>query len=363
MYGVAKEKNADVVKANFFEYSTEKKDDTYKSNLFLKKDVGEVIDLRERRHIFYQQPSIWSAIYKRQFLKKNKIRFLPSAGASYQDAGFNFKVFATARRVVFMNESFLHYRQDNPNSSVKSEGKVYAVKDEYDEVEREKGTQKERVGYVGPGHYYLPQWTVKQVEEVSEIMFDGFHKDRFEALCKDLAIFGTGAIDKKKRVTSFSDGTKMKLMLANVFARDTEALILDEPASPLDPLMRERLCEMIQNYIEEGNGERSVFFSTYNVSDMENITDYAIIMEHGKIVEEGFVDELKEKYILVKGDAEDKAKAKEILYTISANHYGFEGICLAENLDKLAGMDVTKEIPSLYQISVAVMKANSLMGR
>ena len=235
--------------------------------------------------------------------------------------------------------------------------------DEYDQVERENGNQKERVGYVGPGHYYLPQWTVKQVEEVSEIMFEGFHKDRFESLCQELAVYGTGAFDKAKKVSSFSDGTKMKLMLANVLARDTEALILDEPASPLDPLMREKLCEMIQEYLEAGNGERSVFFSTHNVSDMENITDYAIIMEHGKIVEEGFVVDLKEKYILVKGDAEDKAKAKEILYTMTANSYGFEGICLAENLDKLAGMNVTKEIPSLYQISVAVMKANSMMGR
>lgn len=235
--------------------------------------------------------------------------------------------------------------------------------DEYDQIEREKGNQKERIGYVGSGHYYLSQWTVKQVEEVSEIMFDNFHKDRFEALCKRLAIFGAGEVDKKKKVSTLSDGTKMKLMLANVLARDTEALILDEPASPLDPLMRERLCEMIQTYIEEGNGERSVFVSTHNVSDMENITDYAIIMEHGKIVEEGFVDDLKEKYILVKGDAEDKAKAKEILYSMTANNYGFEGICLAEDLDKLAGMDVTKEIPSLYQISVAVMKVNSLMER
>lgn len=235
--------------------------------------------------------------------------------------------------------------------------------DEYDQVERENGNQKERIGYVGPGHYYLPQWTVKQVEEVSEIMFEGFYKDRFESLCKELAVYGTGAFDKGKKISNFSDGTKMKLMLANVLARDTEMLILDEPASPLDPLMRERLCEMIQVYIEEGNGERSVFFSTHNVSDMENITDYAIIMEHGKIVEEGFVDDLKEKYILIKGDAEDKAKAKEVLYTMTANNYGFEGICLAENLDKLAGMNVTKEIPSLYQISVAVMKANSMMGR
>lgn len=183
MYGVAKEKNADVVKANFFEYSTKKKDDTYKSNLFLKKDVGEVIDLRERRHIFYQQPSIWSAIYKRQFLKKNKIRFLPSAGASYQDAGFNFKVFATARRVVFMNESFLHYRQDNPNSSVKSEGKVYAVKDEYDEVEKylgERGLMKEfgpTLAIVRMGGYI---WNMRRLTKKSALEFGEIVKKDYE---------------------------------------------------------------------------------------------------------------------------------------------------------------------------------------
>lgn len=234
---------------------------------------------------------------------------------------------------------------------------------EFDNEERETGNHKERIGYTGPGHYYLPQWTVKQVEEISGMMFDGFHKDKFEALCKELAVFGSGTFDRSKKISSFSDGTKMKVMLANVLARDTDMLILDEPASPLDPLMRDKLCEMIQGYLENGNGERSVFFSTHNVSDMENVTDYAIILEHGQIVEAGLVEDLREKYILVKGDAEDKERAKGILYTMTANNYGFEGICLAKDLDKLAGMNVTKEIPSLYQISVAVMKVNSLMGR
>jgi ABC-2 type transport system ATP-binding protein len=233
--------------------------------------------------------------------------------------------------------------------------------DEYDEVERENGNQKERVGYVGPGHYFLPHWTVRDIENINKILFSNFSEDVFEKLCEELGICDARIWGKEKTVAKFSDGTKMKLMLANVFARKTDALLLDEPASPLDPLMRDRLCEMIQTYIEEGNGERSVFFSTHNISDMENITDYAIIMAHGKIVEEGFVDDLKEKYILVKGDAEDKEKAKDILYSMTANSYGFEGICLAENLDKLAGMNVTKEIPSLYQISVAVMKVNSRM--
>ncbi len=233
----------------------------------------------------------------------------------------------------------------------------------FDNQERDTENHKERIGYTGPGHFYLPNWNMKQVEEVSDLIFNNFHKDRFEELCQDMAVFGEGKFDASKKISTFSDGTKMKVMLANILARDTELLILDEPASPLDPLMRDKLCEMLQEYIEEGNGERSVFFSTHNVSDMEHVTDYAIIMEHGKIVEEGLVEELKEKYILVKGDAEDSAKAKEVLYTITTNNYGFEGICLAENLDKLAGLNVTRETPSLYQISVAVMKANSLMKR
>lgn len=135
MYKLAKENDAEVVKANFYEYKTMKKRDIYKSNLFLKEETGRIINPRSHRHIFYQQPSIWSAIYKRDFLNENKIRFLPSEGASYQDAGFTFKVWARAKRVIFIDEAFLHYRKDNPNSSVKSTGKIFAVKDEYDEVE------------------------------------------------------------------------------------------------------------------------------------------------------------------------------------------------------------------------------------
>ena len=116
---------------------------------------------------------------------------------------------------------------------------------------------------------------------------------------------------------------------------------------------------MIREYISDGNGEKSVFFSTHNISDMEYVTDYAIIMEHGHVVEEGFVDDLKEKYILVKGEKKDEEAAREILYTVTTNPSGFEGIVLASDIDKLAGMDVTTERASLFQISVAILKQTS----
>lgn len=214
---------------------------------------------------------------------------------------------------------------------------------------------RDRIGYTGPGSYYLPHWTVKQVEDANRLLFPRFRQEDYRKLCRELAIPGEGG----KEARNLSDGNRMKLMLAAVLSRDTELLLLDEPASPLDPLMRDKLCDLIREYLASREGERSVFFSTHNVADMENVTDYAIIMEQGRIVEQDFVENLKEKYVLVKGDAEDAEKAAPLLVTQTRNRYGFEGICLAERMDRLAGMHVAAETPSLSQICVAVMKSHS----
>lgn len=218
---------------------------------------------------------------------------------------------------------------------------------------------RERNGYVSANNYFLPHWTMEAVAELNELLFENFDKEKYETLCKDLGIWES----KNKSVSKLSDGMKMKTMLASVFARETNLLLLDEPASPLDPLMRDELCSMIRNYIDEGNGDKTVFFSTHNISDMENVTDYAMIMEQGKIVEQGFVEDLKEKYILVKGEKEDADKLQGILIGFQKNSYGCEGLCLSENLDKLAGFDVATETPNLSQICVAVMKQYSKLKK
>lgn len=89
---------------------------------------------------------------------------------------------------------------------------------------------------------------------------------------------------------------------------------------------------------------------------MEAVTDYCVIIEQGRVVERGFVEDLKEKYVLVKGEREDLEAARPALFQVSEGSYGFEGICLAKELEKLAGLRVSRETPSLFQISVAVLK-------
>ena len=223
--------------------------------------------------------------------------------------------------------------------------------------EKDEKVIREAVGYTSSGSYFMPHWNGRAIAEVSSLLFDNFHADRFKQLCKDM---GVEKLDKK--VSQMSDGMRMKTTLAAVLARDTKMLMLDEPASPLDPLMRDKLCNMIREYLDEGAGEKSVFFSTHNISDMEGVTDYCIIMEQGKVVEQGFVEDLKEKYVMVKGEVADAEKAKKYLIGFQQGSYGFEGLCKTDDLDSLAGLDIAAEQPTLSQISVCIMKQYSKLG-
>lgn len=136
LYSAATKNNAEVAKADFWLYWSTPKKTSKPFGITEGLKIRIPVNPREDHGIFYKKPSIWSALYKRSFLTGNDITFLETPGASYQDAGFNFKVWASAQRVVFLNQQILSYRQDNEQSSVNSPSKVFCVCDEYAEMER-----------------------------------------------------------------------------------------------------------------------------------------------------------------------------------------------------------------------------------
>ena len=135
LYEIAAKNDVDVVKSNFYFYSghghTNKK-----FQLVNRVDSEKVINPIETNSVFFPQAAIWTGLYKKSFLTKNSIAFLPTPGASYQDTGFNFKVWASATKAYLTNDAYLHYRIDNDNSSVKSKGKIFAVVDEMTDMYR-----------------------------------------------------------------------------------------------------------------------------------------------------------------------------------------------------------------------------------
>lgn len=143
MYDLAKRYDADISRSDFFLYWREPEERDYKFGWVKPEAVGQ-IDPYVHIDVFFLQPSIWAALYKRSFLEENSIRFLETPGASYQDTSFNFKVWASTHNVVTTDKAFLHYRQDNHTSSINSSGKVYCVCEEYDEIMRYMESDPER---------------------------------------------------------------------------------------------------------------------------------------------------------------------------------------------------------------------------
>lgn len=210
------------------------------------------------------------------------------------------------------------------------------------------------IGYCSSVNFLPAGWTVKSTANAMSLAFDNFSLEAYDKLCAEFKLENRN--DKKlKPLTKHSDGNKMRVYLASVLARNTELLILDEPASSLDPLARDVLCEKFREYLA-ADEKRSIIFSTHNISDMEYATDYAVFMANGKIIEQGFVEDLKDKYIIVHGDGADIDRVKPYVITVTGNKTTFEACAYSDNAAELAGFNIESERPTLQQLSVAILK-------
>lgn len=134
LYAIAKKENLDVARSEFYYYDNNTKLDVKSDCSF--SPQGKVIRPRDDLSIFYQQPSIWASIYRREFLMDNNIDFLETPGASYQDTSFTFKVYESAERYMMIDKPLIHYRTFAGSSSFVGNSKIYCVCDEYEEIEK-----------------------------------------------------------------------------------------------------------------------------------------------------------------------------------------------------------------------------------
>jgi len=92
----------------------------------------------------------------------------------------------------------------------------------------------------------------------------------------------------KRKIGGYSGGMKQRLGLAQAIIHRPKLLILDEPVSALDPQGRREVMELLS----EMKQETTVLFSTHVLHDAEEISDDVIIMDRGRIVVEGDLQQL-----------------------------------------------------------------------
>lgn len=96
-----------------------------------------------------------------------------------------------------------------------------------------------------------------------------------------------------KPMQGYSHGNRQKMMVVAALVHNPRVWILDEPMVGLDPKSALILKNMMKEHAKEGN---SVFFSTHVLEIAEKLCDKVAIIDHGKIVYFGTLDDLKNKY-------------------------------------------------------------------
>ncbi len=99
-------------------------------------------------------------------------------------------------------------------------------------------------------------------------------------------------LDLSRRVGEYSSGNKQKLAIVQAFMHDPELLLMDEPTSSLDPLMRYRFYELCREFRENG---RTVFISSHILPEMQQICDWVGIIRKGELITVESIAELSRK--------------------------------------------------------------------
>ncbi|MBQ9004588.1 MAG: glycosyltransferase family 2 protein [Eggerthellaceae bacterium] len=195
LYKMAEKHGCDLVKCNYYEHYEDHEDI---QRTFAGFPYRTPFDPVDRPDIICTVPSIWAALYRKSMLDAIGIRFRETPGASYQDTAFTLKAWIAARRVALVRRPLLHYRMDNPNSSVKSPEKVDAVLDELAEAEAFMHARPERAaafsGWFQVGKYGKYRWNYERIDPSLRLGFAERMYDEFIAVRNagelDMRLFG-----------------------------------------------------------------------------------------------------------------------------------------------------------------------------
>jgi ABC-2 type transport system ATP-binding protein len=123
-------------------------------------------------------------------------------------------------------------------------------------------------------------------------------------------------IPMKRKFRMLSAGNQTKLCLLLALAQGAELLVLDEPTAGLDPIVTDQLLRiLIDDFAGEG---RTLLLSSHHLSEVERVADWIGIIDHGKLLLEARLDDVRANFRRVRVVGEGVPARKEILHARTA---------------------------------------------
>jgi ABC-2 type transport system ATP-binding protein len=113
----------------------------------------------------------------------------------------------------------------------------------------------------------------------------GFGHDRIDEMLEFVGLSG----DADRRANEYSKGMRQRLALAAALLGEPELLLLDEPLDGLDPAGQHAFRARLRALADEG---RTVVVSSHDLADIEALADYVVVIDHGRLVSQGSLEDL-----------------------------------------------------------------------
>lgn len=155
---------------------------------------------------------------------------------------------------------------------------------------------KQQIGVVFDSLHFPTTMEVKELEKLYKTFYTNWDSEYFYSLLERLNV------PKYDTVKKMSAGTQKKLTIALALSYHPKLLLLDEPTSQLDPMIREEILSILTEYMEPG--DRSILFSSHITSDIEKIADTITLIRDGRIAFTENKDEMMFAYRTFKGTVE-----------------------------------------------------------
>jgi ABC-2 type transport system ATP-binding protein len=217
-----------------------------------------------------------------------------------------------------------------------------------------------RIGYLSEEND-LPDWmSVDELIRYSRAFYPSWDDAYAEELRRAFAL------ESPAKIKSLSRGQKARAGLLAALAHRPELLLLDEPSSGLDPVVRRDILEAIMRTIaHEG---RTVLFSSHLLDEVERVADHVTLISHGRIVLSAPLAAIKQSYLHVTVRfAESRREPPRLPGVLRWDGGGEEwtAVCggdsseLQAALAGVGGRIVADRVPSLDEIFVAHVGAHA----
>ncbi|WP_100399252.1 ABC transporter ATP-binding protein [Bacillus sp. FJAT-44742] len=132
------------------------------------------------------------------------------------------------------------------------------------------------ISYLSELDEYYRYQTVSQLLDLQESLFNDFNKEK----AKDILNFME--VEKEVKLKNLSKGNRGRVKIAITLARETPVVLMDEPLSGLDPMVRKSIVKGLISFIDLEY--QALILTTHEISEIETLLDRVIVIKEGKII-------------------------------------------------------------------------------